>query len=74
MRAIAAFLALVWPLLAFGGAYSKVEVDSDGKRLIIFTADGRKLMPHLLPRQVAFDSPLVSGDGRRVGWLALYPN
>lgn len=74
MKRITVFLALLWPLLAFAGAYATVQVKDDGKYLVIATTDGRTVVPPKLSGQVGFESAAVSSDGKRVGWLALYPN
>ena len=45
MKRITVFLALLWPLLAFAGAYATVQVKDDGKYLVIVTTDGRTVVP-----------------------------
>jgi hypothetical protein len=74
MKLLATFLALLWPLLALAGPYATVQLDDDGKHLVITTTDGRTVVPRKLSGQVGFENAMVSKDGRRVGWLALYPN
>ena len=53
--------------------YARASVDSAGQVRIV-TRDGRAIVPVKRPDQVEFARVAISPDGRRVGWLALYPN
>lgn len=53
--------------------YRTAEVDSAG-RLRVTTSAGATVAPRMDSDQVGVADPAVSPDGRRVGWLALYPN
>jgi hypothetical protein len=55
------------------GRYVEATVDEAGQ-LRIVTAGGQIIEPKKEPQQVGFDKPLISPDGRAVGWLAEYPN
>src|SRR5262245_51767811 len=53
--------------------YVRAAADSAGP-LRIQRAKGKPVVVAMDLEQVAFDKVAVSGDGRSVGWLALYPN
>lgn len=42
--------------------------------LSVMRSDGKSMRAPKLSKQIAFDSPRVSPDGKRVGWLTLMPN
>ena len=53
--------------------YRRAEAGADG-RVLIVTADGRKVVADRRGDQVGVDKIAVAPDGRSVGWLPLYPN
>ena len=53
--------------------YVDASVD-DANRMHIYTNTRKEIVLDMEPEQVGFDDIKISPDGRRVGWLALYPN
>jgi hypothetical protein len=53
--------------------YVRAAADSGG-RLRIQRANGKPVVLAMDLEQVGFEEIAISGDGRSVGWLALYPN
>jgi hypothetical protein len=74
MTRLLAFTILAWPLLASSAGFRAVQLSSDHTHLAITTSDGQEFEAQRVPEQVGFDSPLISADGKQVGWLALFPN
>ena len=70
--AILAGLSMSSPARA-ADIYVHAAADSAGP-LRIQRAKGKPLVVAMDLEQVGFDRIAVSGDGRSVGWLALYPN
>jgi len=60
-------------LSAGGPGYSSVSVDQSGQLHIVLDS-GREILPQKTPGQVSFDNPMISPDGRTVGWLVMYPD
>jgi hypothetical protein len=52
--------------------YIQASIDQAGQ-LRIATRNGREIVPKKDAEQVGFDKPIISQDGRAVGWVALYP-
>jgi hypothetical protein len=67
-------LLTLFPVIAFAAGYKSAELSGDGAGVVITSVDGSQFDAPSVPDQVAFSSPRVSGDGRHVGWLALFPN
>ncbi len=65
-------LALTSTLFAADLLVRAVRVDAQGQLHIVLDS-GRDLLAPKIPRQAAFDSPLISPDRRTVGWLVMYP-
>jgi hypothetical protein len=60
-------------LSAGGAGYRSVSVDQSGQLHIVLDS-GKEILPPKTPGQVSFDSPMISFDGRTVGWLVMYPD
>lgn len=73
-RAWAVAWVMLFPLVAGAADFVSVELSNDRTRLVIASASGEQFAAPMLPEQVEFDQPRISADGRRVGWLALFPN
>lgn len=69
----AAVLVSVPLAIAGPDVYVQTVIDPSGQ-LHITTRHRKEIAPEKQKDQVRFDDPLISPDGRAVGWLALYPN
>lgn len=70
--AIALLLSLLSASASAG--YLATELTDGGKQLVITVDDGSKFSAPMLGKQVGFQQPRISSNGKSVGWRALYPN
>ena len=54
--------------------YLAAELTDGGAHLVITVDDGSQFSAPTFGDQVGFQQPLISSNGKNVGWLALYPN
>jgi len=71
---VAVLVLLLCPVIAFGNGYKAAEISEDQSSLILTSSDGSQFAAPRFAEQVAYGRPLISPDGKSVGWLALYPN
>lgn len=74
MKSLILFALALASAAAWGQTYQRAVLESDGSLLELITASAPQTHAPKLEEQVGFDQPRVSADGRRIGWLALYPN
>jgi hypothetical protein len=75
-QAIGALFALMWLTTAACAQTERYMATSitDSQQLRIVTEEGREIVIPMATDQVGVDAVAIAPDGRRVGWLALYPN
>jgi hypothetical protein len=66
--------ATVASLSAQAARFSAVKLESDGSKLQVRRTDDSMFAAPKFDSQDGFQKPAVSGNGRHVGWLALYPD